>query len=61
MEVPEADHTWIVITGNPVEGFSYHGPYPTEDAAEDAKFTIEGNGGDWCWVGKLYTSHAYDD
>lgn len=24
---------WIIVTGNPVDGFEYHGPFNTEDSA----------------------------
>jgi len=33
----EAPHAWLLITGDPVSGFSFYGPFPTRSAAEDAR------------------------
>lgn len=36
-QVPAAPHAWLLITGDPVAGFSFYGPFPTLSAAEDAR------------------------
>lgn len=37
---------WLLITGNPVDGFTYYGPYNSSEAAADAG---EQTGADW-WI-----------
>ncbi len=43
------NETFIVITGNPVDGFTYHGPFVS---AEDANAYAEDLPTDW-WVAPL--------
>lgn len=41
---------YILIAGNPVDGFTFTGPFATPDEAHNAGEAI--HGGDW-WIGKL--------
>lgn len=43
---------YIVIVGNPVQGFSYVGPY--DDPNDAAEAALEYSEADW-WVSKLIT------
>lgn len=44
---------WIIIEGNPVDGFTHVGPFATHD---DAVAYQEDKGGDW-WVTELHWQH----
>jgi hypothetical protein len=45
------DYQWVVISGNPVDGFFYYGPF---DSAEAAASAAEDSvlDADW-WISKL--------
>ena len=38
--VPEAPHAWLLITGDPVGGYVFRGPYATRSDAEDAQANL---------------------
>jgi predicted RNA-binding Zn-ribbon protein involved in translation (DUF1610 family) len=42
----------LVIIGNPFEGYTYHGPFDTFEAAEEYAEAVSGGGSEW-WVGDL--------
>lgn len=45
---------YIIITGNPVDGFMYYGPYSTHDEAiEAAEASTTLDGDDW-WIARLW-------
>lgn len=47
---------YIIITGNPVDGFEYHGPFGSSDQAVTwAAANPEIDGKDW-WVAPLHES-----
>lgn len=50
----------VIITGNPVDGFSFIGPFPDEDAAREYGENLIPD--DW-WVSELETpiGAAYED
>lgn len=46
---------WIIITGNPVDGFEYHGPFDTNESAcefGNGDEHMTDHGGDW-WVAEI--------
>jgi hypothetical protein len=47
---PGPDEQFILVTGNPVDGFNYTGPFPTSEAAMREG---EGADGDW-WIARLW-------
>lgn len=36
-DTAESPHTWVLVTGDPVAGYAFRGPYPTRSDAEDAQ------------------------
>ncbi len=34
---PDAGLAWILVTGDPVSGFCFYGPFPDRSSAEDAR------------------------
>lgn len=40
---------WMMVEGNPVDGFSFTGPFESNEAAWQY---AEGQGGDW-WLARL--------
>jgi hypothetical protein len=49
----------IIITGNPVDGFKYHGPFDTPDSAIDYEEHVLDEGVDW-WIAPLVTPEPSD-
>jgi hypothetical protein len=48
----DEDKFWLLISGNPVDGFRYYGPFGSHEAATmTGTDFLEGNG-DW-WVAEL--------
>lgn len=51
--------TFIIMTGNPVDGFSFYGSYPSrEEAAEDA--TVNITQADW-WIVELQPADMLEE
>jgi hypothetical protein len=51
---PEAPHAWVLITGDPVGGFCFRGPFATLDDAEDARYGEAVNLRRDAFIAKLY-------
>ena len=43
--LPPTPQQWILVTGNVVDGFTFAGPFPTEETAADQGFDDET---EWC-------------
>jgi hypothetical protein len=48
---------YIIISGNPVDGFAYKGPYPDH---QDALAAAEGRGGHW-WIAPIQSAEPCTD
>lgn len=48
---------YIIIFGNPVNGFAYEGPYPDHEIALAA---AEGRGGSW-WIAPIQVAEPHTD
>ncbi|MFO0932818.1 MAG: hypothetical protein U1E39_08910 [Planctomycetota bacterium] len=51
----DADHAWILVTGDPVSGFCFYGPFPARSAAEDARDEQAINLRRESWVAELWS------
>jgi hypothetical protein len=51
--------THLIVTGNPLDGFTYHGPYSSSEAAV-AGAADRFDGADW-WVVPVTPAHSADD
>ena len=52
---------WIVLFGDPVQGFTYHGPFDTSDEACEYGDLHRGNDADEYWVAPLEFSVSNDE
>ena len=43
---------WIIVTGNPVDGFTFIGPYSDANEAANAASNDHHINGDW-WISKI--------
>lgn len=50
----ECPHRWIVVTGSPSFGFSFHGPFASKREAEDFRDDWIAWGADSAELAKLY-------
>lgn len=55
------DKQWIVLFGDPVQGFTYHGTFDTGDEACEYGDLHRGNAGDEYWVAPLQFDVGNDE
>lgn len=55
----ECPHRWIVVTGSPNSGFSFHGPFASKREAEDFRDDSVAQGAESAELAKLYD--PFDD
>ena len=52
---------WIAITGNPVDGFLFHGPFTNSDFAVNwAEQELSNSKPDW-WVSEVLPTDEYEE
>jgi len=54
----EKDEKWILVFGNPIEGFTFVGPFEDDDPEEACAFAESCETGDW-WLGTLVDSTVW--